>query len=252
MESKQKNLFDVLSPAQTFIFGIVAGIMTLCTIGFFILLGIVLNGGGIGSGGTGSAVAAQPSAQPSAVAAAPQPKDISVEVDEKNDHILGDKNAKVTIVEFSDAECPYCAQFHPTMKQIMSDYAGDVRWVFRHFPLESIHPTARKLANATECASNQGKFWEFNDALYARQGQFKTDDAIVALAGELGLNTSKFSSCLSSNQFDSVVQKHLQQATAAGCTGTPCSIVIDEDGNTTPINGAFPINQVKAIIDPLL
>ena len=250
MEHKQSNLFDVLSPAQTFVFGIVAGIMTLCTFGFFILLGMVLTGGASVGGSAKTPSAVVPTAQQPTTGTAPRA--ISIEVDEKNDHILGDKNAKVTIVEFSDADCPFCATFHPTMKQVLADYKGDVRWVFRHFPLESLHPNARTLANAAECAADQGKFWEFNDALYAKQGSYRTADALTTLAKDLGLNTSKFSSCLEKNQFDSVIETHMEQAAAAGCTGTPCSIIIDEDGNTTPINGAFPLDRVKAIIDPLL
>jgi len=254
MESKRNNLFDVISPAQTFVFGIVAGIMTLCTIGFFVLLSIMLTGGNFAMAKTsgGNAVAAAPNAAAPTAAAPTAARQVTIDIDEKNDHILGDKNAKVTIVEFSDAECPFCSRFHPTMQQVMADYDGDVRWIFRHFPLESIHPTARKLAVASECAAQQGKFWEFTDQLYERQGSFSADTVIKGLAKELGLNASKFDSCFDGRETDNLVQDDLNAATAAGCTGTPCSIVIDKDGNTTPINGAFPIDRVKAIIDPLL
>src|SRR5680860_739244 len=84
----------------------------------------------------------------------------------KDDNIRGNINAPITIVEYSDFQCPYCSRFHETMNQIIADYPEDVRWVFKHFPLDSIHPLARKTAEASECAAEQGKFWEFSDEVY--------------------------------------------------------------------------------------
>lgn len=81
------------------------------------------------------------------------------------DHILGAKNATITIVEYSDLECPFCRRFHPTMQQVLKEYDGKVRWVYRHFPLTQIHPSAQAMALASECAAEQGKFWEMIDEI---------------------------------------------------------------------------------------
>jgi protein-disulfide isomerase len=84
----------------------------------------------------------------------------------KDENITGAKNAKVTLIEYSDFQCPYCQRFHPTVKQVLAKYPNDVRVVYRHFPLESIHQFAKGYAIASECAAQQGKFWEFADALF--------------------------------------------------------------------------------------
>lgn len=86
-----------------------------------------------------------------------------------DDHARGTQNPKITLIEYSDLQCPFCRQFHPSLLQMLKDFP-DVQWVFRHFPLETIHPQARAYADAVECASEQGKFWEMTDALYAAQG----------------------------------------------------------------------------------
>lgn len=85
------------------------------------------------------------------------------------DHVIGGVNAKVAIVEFSDFQCPFCQRFHPTMQRVLQEYGDDVKWVYRHFPLDSIHPRARPSAAASECAAEQDKFWEFMNALFANQ-----------------------------------------------------------------------------------
>lgn len=244
---------NAMTPMQTFVFGAVAGFMTLCTIGFFILLGVVLNGGAlaVAQADTAPTVAAPTAPTP----AAPAPtRDVKIDppVDDKKDHIRGNNKAKVTIVEYSDFECPFCQRFHPTMKQVLADYGDDVRWVYRHFPLETIHPNARRMSVASECAAEQGKFWEYTDAVYENMVQAKTQEGLLQIAKDVGVGNSKFESCLTSNKYDSDVQSDIRAASAAGCTGTPCSIVVGPNGETTPINGAFPLERVKAVVDPLL
>ncbi|MBI1833580.1 MAG: thioredoxin domain-containing protein [Candidatus Andersenbacteria bacterium] len=92
--------------------------------------------------------------------------EITFRVIDDTDHARGPAGARITMLEYSDIECPYCQQFHPTLERVMEEYPNDVRWVYRHFPLEQIHPHAREAANATECAAVQGKFWELTDYLF--------------------------------------------------------------------------------------
>ncbi len=164
------------------------------------------------------------------------------------DHIRGDKNAKITLVEYSDFECPYCSAFAPTTDQILAANK-DVRLVYRHFPL-SFHPQATPAAEAAECAGEQGKFWEFHDALFANQDSLG-EAFYKETATTLGLNVTKFEDCRSSDRMLAKVQKDAQEGGAAGVTGTPGSFLIDEDGNAQAIKGALPAASIQAMIDAL-
>jgi len=267
-ESKNKSFFDNLNPTQLFLFGIVAGVLVLCTIGFFILLGIFLktgslswlvgekdddlivdvvdddvvvdnelNGGTVGSApkmidiaasvgldlkkfsscvqekkfaekveadvkevqaagvsGTPYSVVIGPKGetipikgafpydtvegvvkqllgQPVSavlVASLPKAENITVRpVDPAKESVKGNKNASVTIIEYSDFECIFCSRFHETMNKLVSAYNNDVRWVYRHFPIDELHRKARTEALASECAREQGKFWEFTDSVFS-------------------------------------------------------------------------------------
>src|SRR5688500_4677968 len=159
-----------LSPKASFILGLVGGMLVLCTIGFFILLSMMLSGNGasLGSKG-GDDYAAVPSPSPSAPlpdeGAAPTVGEVKPIA--ADDHVVGPKTAEVTLYEYSDFECPFCQRFHPTMEQLMNapEYKGKLRWVYRHYPL-SFHPQATPAANASECAGEQNKFWEYADELF--------------------------------------------------------------------------------------
>lgn len=175
------------------------------------------------------------------------------------DHIRGNPNAKVFVIEYSDTECPYCSRFHETMKKVMDVYGktGEAAWVYRHFPLDQLHPRARTEAVASECVNEIGgadKFWAFLDSLYgmklASQVQIQVD--LVKLAKELGIDSDKFSTCLASGKYDEKVQKDVENAAATGGNGTPWSVVVTTDGQMTSINGAYPYENVKQIIDSLL
>src|SRR3989338_7324058 len=171
-ESQQSQSME-LTPKRSFMLGLAGGILVLCTIGFFVLLAIVLRGGSLAaafkpsspSGATVSATAPSPTAtapRPSGSGSAQNVRPVSAQ-----DHIRGDSQAPVKIVEYSDIECPFCKRFHPTMQQVMAQYQGKVAWVYRHFPL-SFHQNAEKEAEATECANELGgdnKFWEYTDKL---------------------------------------------------------------------------------------
>jgi protein-disulfide isomerase len=204
----------------------------------------------------GGAIAnnAQPAAANPAAVAAPAPTEISSdqfkELIEKGDPpTLGKSNAKVTIVEFSDLQCPFCKQFaDQTFSQIKKEYVdtGKVRVVFRHFPLRSIHPVAYPAALASECAKEQGKFWEYHDETYKNQASL-TPDSLKLYAKTIGLNAAKFDSCLDSEKYKNLVSDDETLANGVGVNGTPAFFV-----NGKLISGAQPFDAFKAAIDPLL
>ncbi len=246
----KNNSLGNMSQTKMFISGIVAGVLVLCTIGFFILLGILLKGGSLDL--TGSAVKSADNAgdtlavDPSQEAVADIPA-----VDEKNDNILGSKNAKITLIEYSDFQCPYCASFYSTVAQARQEYDDQLRVVFRHFPLTSIHPQAQPAAEAAECAGEQGKFWEFHNGIFENQSSLSADYYKV-LAADLKLNVNKFNDCVSSGKYKSKIQQQQAAGSAAGVGGTPYSVLMDSDGNSVPISGAQPFDNLKAAIDSLL
>lgn len=251
----KSGFLSTMSPIQVFIFGVVEAILALCTIGFFIMLGVYFNSSD-SNGNTNSYnpptnvvnPPTNPTNQPSApVTVAP--------VDPKVDHIRGNVNAKVTLVEYSDLECPFCKHFHPTMQQIMDKYGKDVRWVFRHFPLDSIHSQARPEAMAAECAAEQGKFWEFIDKIYeVTPGNDGLDlTKLGEYATAVGVkNISKFQSCVTDKKFADRVQRDTTSGAAAGVNGTPNTIIIGPNGETTVIPGAQPFAQVEAALQQYL
>ncbi len=199
----------------------------------------------------------EPSANPSSGQNAPQ-KDITIKPVTSADHILGNPNAPVVIVEYSDLECPFCKTFHATLHQIMGEYGDDgrVAWVYRHFPLTQLHSKAVKEAEATECAAELGGnagFWKFTDALFEiTPSNDRLDLAqLPAIAKQIGLDADAFSSCLSSGKYTSKVNQAYQDALATGGTGTPYSIVIAGKQQIV-IEGAQSYAGVKSVIDSLL
>ncbi len=174
------------------------------------------------------------------------------------DHIIGNPNAKLVIVEYSDTECPYCKAFHPTMQRIMSEYGedGKVAWVYRHFPL-AFHKKAPKEAEATECASKLGnntKFWEYLNRLFEiTPGNDQLDPAeLPKIAKAIGLDVTAFNECLESGEMKAVVDAGLASGNKAGVSGTPYSIILVNKKVVGGINGAQPYETVKAQIDALL
>jgi len=174
------------------------------------------------------------------------------------DHIKGDINAPVKIVEYSDFECPFCKRFHDTMNQVVDEYGddGQVAWVYRHFPLDQLHPkNARRAAVASECANELGgndAFWKFTDGYFkVSPANDQTDfDAVTSqLISEIGLNEGAFDECLNSGKYDSHVEEDIQNAVATGGRGTPWSVVVGPDGTTYPLSGAQPYESVKQLIN---
>ncbi len=178
-------------------------------------------------------------------------------VDLDTDHILGDKNAKVFVIEYSDFECPFCKRFQPTMQQLLSQYQGKVAWVYRHFPL-SFHQNAQKEAEASECANELGgndAFWKYADKIFERTTSNGTGfplNGLVPLAKEIGLDETKFKSCLDSGKYAQHVQQDEQEGQTAGVTGTPGNIVWTKDGKPQLVEGAVPLSSLKIVVDQAL
>lgn len=175
------------------------------------------------------------------------------------DHILGNPEADLIIVEYSDTECPYCKVFHTTMLRVMNEYGkdGKVAWVYRHFPIEQLHSKARKEAEATECAYELGgneKFWEYINTLYRITNSNDSLDSseLPKIAKTVGLDVDAFNSCLSSGKYAEKVEADYQDAINAGGQGTPTSFIISKDGTQTPIKGALPYENLKDVLDALL
>ena len=206
--------------------------------------------------GVGVFVSKNPGVGGSGTTAAPVIGDINISPVIASDHILGDPNAPVKIIEFTDTECPFCKEFHKTMQSIMETYGktGQVAWVVRHFPVDQLHKRAHKEAVATECANEQGgnaKFWQYLDAIFERTGSNDTlsEAELPVIAKDIGLDVSKFNSCVTSTKYDALILRHSQDGARAGVNGTPYSILINPDGNKVGIKGAQPYDVVKALID---
>jgi len=179
-----------------------------------------------------------------------------VSVTEK-DHIIGDRNAELVIIEYSDTECPFCKTFHKTMKEVVQNYDGKVAWVYRHFPIAQLHSKASKEAEATECAAELGgnqAFWKYLDKIFETTNSNNSLDPneLPKIATAIGLDGNAFNACLSSSRYAELVKKSVEEAIKAGALGTPYSVIVTRDGQKILINGAEPLTMVKTKIDGLL
>ena len=154
---------------------------------------------------------------------------------------IGSKEARVTIVEFSDFQCPYCRAIQSTLKQILKEYGSEVTLVFKHLPLD-IHADAFLSARAAFCAGGQGRFWPFHDALFT--AEILSPEALNKMASDDGLNMPKFKACLSSEVSRAAVVKDVREATQVGINSTPSFVV-----NGKLIRGAIDFEEFKAIIE---
>src|SRR5262245_56144935 len=152
----------------------------------------------------------------------------------------GDK-APVTIIEFSDYECPYCKRAEDTVQQVIKTYGDKVKFVYRHFPLE-FHANARPAAEAAACAGAQGKFWEYHDKLW--KASDLSEAKLKALAGEVGLDQAKFDECFAKKEFKADIDKDMADASSVGVTGTPAFFI-----NGRMLTGAQPFEKFKEVID---
>lgn len=254
-EQQQGGLFGNASPKLTFIFGLIAGLAVVSVIGFVVLLtGTLRSKGNTDDGGAPVVVAPSPTPSPT-----PAPEDQVGSfrpIDASRDHVRGDKDAKVSVIEYSDLECPFCKTFHNTMRETMDKYNGKVQWVYRHFPLAQLHSKAPKEAEAAECAASLGgndSFWKYIDRVFAVTPSNNGLDAaeLPKIAVAIGLNQKKFEDCLSSGKFTSKVQEDENDAVSAGGRGTPYSVVVAGD-QKIPVSGAVPAFELQQILDQLV
>lgn len=167
-----------------------------------------------------------------------------------DDHVRGNPDAPIAIVEFSDLECPFCARIHPTLERVVKEN-DDVKWIFRHFPLSSIHSRALGAAVASECVARLGgndAFWSFVDSAFADQRQLG-DGWYREQASSLGIDAQAFASCTSDRSVVADIQADLDEATATGGRGTPYVVVVTQSGRLVPFSGALPYEQVAGLVD---
>lgn len=172
------------------------------------------------------------------------------------DYTRGPKDAKITFVEYSDLECPYCKRFHNVMQQVMKEFPNDVRWIYRHFPL-NIHSKAPKESEAAECAGELGGndgFWKFIDRIFEiTQGNNQLDPKeLENTAQTIGLSKDDFKKCLDSGKYAAKVKQQSDDAQVAGAEGTPFSMVYTQDGSKYPLKGYTDFAPLKAAIQQSL
>ncbi len=188
---------------------------------------------------------------------APSSNDIQIEPVTDLDWVKGNRNAKISIIEFSDTECPFCKKLHMTMQRVIDEYGDQVNWVYRHFPISSSHPKAPRESEAVECAGelagNDG-FWAYLDRLFeiTPSNNGLEDSQLPEIARYVGLNVDDFNECLNSGKYAKKVQDHVRQAVAAGGEGTPYSVIITPGGQKVSLYGAVPFEQFRSMLEPLL
>ena len=155
---------------------------------------------------------------------------------------LGGANASVVVVEFSDFQCPFCKTAVATKKQLLNKYGDKIKFVYKQFPLENIHQNSLQAAEASECAFDQGKFWEYHDILFENQNRLGSDN-LKAFAGQIGLDTAKFNQCLDSGVKESIVRADQYEGAKIGVQGTPTFFI---NGVLSP---SYAPSEMEKIID---
>jgi protein-disulfide isomerase len=242
---QSSSIWQGTSPQLSFIFGLIAGVAATAIIGWILVMPKTTSSKGSTTTNTNP------------TATAPTFSDVKAVTD--SDYVRGDKNAKITLIEYSDYECPYCKTFHPTIRdQVMKDYEGQIRWVYRHFPL-SFHQNAPKQSEAALCVGKlvgNDAFWEFSDKLFERTASNGTGFALTdlpALAKEVGANEAQFTTCLDSGEMAARVAAEMADGQGGGATGTPTTFIVGPDGKTIDaIPGAESYATIKRRLDAAL
>ena len=217
------------------------------------------------------AATAQPAANTEVAPSATVPSTASLPPVTAADHILGNPNAPIKIVEYSDPSCPYCKMFQATMLEIMQTYGagGQVAWIYRDFPLDKpdqggniLHPNAGTQSNAFECAASVGGnagFWAFEKDWFDTFPQNGADETsvvdnqqIMQTAKDVKLDTNAFSDCVLGDKFANAIDKEYADGMALGIDGTPTSYIVTSTGQPIAVQGAQPYATLKAAIDALL
>jgi protein-disulfide isomerase len=245
---KQESIFGLDgSPKTMFILGLASGIGAMALVALVCILALLLNGTAVNFGGKTDDQKLAANNAPTAnnqQPTDPNPTPTAGPLPEvtKADHIKGKDSAKVTIIEYSDFQCPFCQRHEATIEQAMKDFPNDVRVVYRQFPLTSLHPFAQKAAEASECAARQGKFWEMHQQLFAlgESPAGLSIDGMKKAAADLKLNTNDFNKCLDNDETKDVVDQQAQAGSVAGVTGTPANFI-----NGKLVEGAVPYDSFK-------
>ncbi len=211
----------------------------------------------IAAGQGSAAQTPQPTQQPTQPST---PQIIQVSLDD--DPVKGNPDAPVTLVEFSDFQCPFCKRFHQnTLPLILENYVdtGKVKFVYRDFPIVSIHPNGAVVtALAAECADEQGIFWQYHDKIFQNQKNWErlaTEDVVNVLksyAVDLALDTKQFNECLDSGKYLNEVNNDLKEGNSYGITGTPSFFIGNEKSGYIKLTGAQPYSVFQNIFDQLL
>ncbi len=167
----------------------------------------------------------------------------------KDDHIVGNVDAKIIVLEYSDTECPFCKVFHSTMQKVIDNSDNNVAWVYRHFPIDSLHKKAFKEAIATECAGDQGgeeAFWEYINRVFeiTPSNDGLEVEELSNIAQYVGLDTTIFETCLESGKFKAKIEADMAAGAKDGANGTPFSLIIKDGKVVDTINGAEPYETV--------
>lgn len=257
-EENKQGMFENVPPKFTFVFGLVIGVAAFSLFGYISLLSKVSGTETTTATNKGTATATTGTGNVAGDSDTAPTGSVDVKPVSDTEYIRGNADAAVTIIEYSDLECPYCKNFHNTMYEVMETYPNDVRWIFRHYPL-SFHANAQKEAEAAECVAEQGgaqAYWDFIDTIFDRTTANGTGfplTGLAPLAGELGLNESEVQECIDSGKYEEKVQTDLAEGSAAGVSGTPTSFVLDSEGKVIEtIPGALSFAQVDQIISSAL
>lgn len=228
-----------------FYMGLFLGIAVSATLALGSMMGMMWHGK-LGGGAPAMVAQAPVPSQPSLPTepSPPAPPAKPVKQVGPEDHIRGNKDAKVTLIEYSDFECPFCKRHTPSMEQALKDFPKDVRVVYRHYPLTSIHPNAQKAAESAECAAKLGgndAFWKMHDKLFAAAAF--SPEGFVSMAKEIGLKEADFKKCLDSGEMANRVNADVASGNDSGVEGTPATFI-----NGQLVSGAVPYASMKAQI----
>ncbi len=232
----------VIQPAETFTFKATHFYAVLVVLAF--AAGLLIGYAAWGRNQTFATVSDQPAAAPAAAAAATSaPQYVRYKIPTDGFPSLGPANAPITLVEFADFQCPFCREWEQqTYQPLLAAYPGKIRFVYRDFPLTSIHPNAMPAAEAAQCANEQGQFWPFHDKLFS--GDTLSDAVYQQYAQELGLDMTKFNACLTAHKYASQIQADSDFAVNLGINSTPTFFI-----NGLAVVGAQPIDAFKSVID---
>lgn len=235
--NEKKGFFDG-NPKMLFIFGLVTGVAVTSLLG-----GSISLDGLKAKTGSNTDVVREFDA-PTDDGSAPTGGELAAVTGDE--HIRGDiENAKIVLVEYSDFECPFCGRHHPTMEQLLDEFGDDVAWVYRHFPL-SFHPEAIPSALASECAAEQGKFWEFADIMFDNQDGL-SEDFYTSTATDIGLDMDQYADCYESEKYADDITEDASSGQTAGVSGTPATYI-----NGVSVSGAVPYETLAGIIEQML